>query len=656
MSFRCAEYNYRRVGELSFFIGKGGVGKTTLASAFALLSAAKKQRLPVLLISTDPAHSLADIFQSKFGDSPRAISFAGKKHLWIWQVNAQREFGKFLERYRESIFSIIESGTIFSRKEIEPLLDSTLPGMAEMAALLAIHGALESKKYGSIIVDTAPFGHTLRLFEMPQHFSRFLDFLDIAASRDQVLAQTFGGSRSIAQPFITEWRKIVDRVQSALAGKSSRLVLVTTPEYFALNESVRVRDQLAQGAHLRISDVILNRAITGKTQCERCVETVRKTRLAATFAKRNFPGASLKTARASAAPILGAASLLRFAEHVFSGKKSPPEIPPHRLNAKIGFKKVAWPDLRTPLSFSIGKGGVGKTTVSAALAVHQRAADRQNSVAICSTDPAPSLDDIFQTDVSDRAVPVLGDPKLLASELDSVSEYRRWADGIQQKISQAMSSNVKGVHVDLSFDRQVISALLDIVPPGVDELFAIFRILDLLDVPGQKVVIDMAPTGHALELLRMPERILQWSRLLLKSLAAHRTLPLARDVAVEIATVSQRVRELAKILRDKKRSQIWPVMLAEPLPDRETGRLLKAMQELGADATAIFVNRIIFLEDIGKCPRCTIARSWQMQTLFGIRKRFAIHRRKVYVIRNRPHEIAGKKALKDFTQELWQLA
>src|SRR5437763_1522757 len=137
-----------------------------------------------------------------------------------------------------------------------------------------------------------------------------------------------------------------------------------------------------------------------------------------------------------------------------------------------------------------------------------------------------------------------------------------------------MSDNVKGIHVNLSFDRQVISALLDIVPPGVDELFAIFRILDLLEVPGQKVIIDMAPTGHALELLRMPERILLWSRLLLKSLAPHRRMSLARDVAVQIATLSHRVRELAGMLKDGRSSRVVPVMLAEPLPDRETIRLL----------------------------------------------------------------------------------
>src|SRR5882724_3076195 len=81
------------VAELSFFIGKGGVGKTTLASAFALYSADKRTKRPVLLISTDPAHSLADIFQAKFGDSPRAFSFAGTKRLCVWQVIRQQDLG-----------------------------------------------------------------------------------------------------------------------------------------------------------------------------------------------------------------------------------------------------------------------------------------------------------------------------------------------------------------------------------------------------------------------------------------------------------------------------------------------------------------------------------------------------------------------------------
>jgi len=639
------------VVELSFFIGKGGVGKTTLASSFAVRTAARSKH-PVLLLSTDPAQSLADTLDTAFPDTPRNVN-VGRRKLSVWQVNAQREFSRFLDRYRDSIFSIIESGTIFTRKEIEPLLDSTLPGMAEIAALLAIHEAIESKKYGTIVVDTAPFGHTLRLFEMPEHFLRFLDFLDIAASRDQVLAQTFGG-KVASEPFLADWRRMVGNVQTALAGGHSRRVLVTTPEKFALNESLRVRDQLLDQTGLQVSVVILNRSIAAKTECERCSRSAARTRAAVTLLRKEFQGAKVALADDTGSPILGTNNLLRFAEHVFAGKEPPAIAAPKSSSADLVLRKSEWPSLRTPLSFSIGKGGVGKTTVSAALAFHQRAERKKNPVVICSTDPAPSLDDIFQADVGDRPRPVLGDPKFLASELDSVAEYRRWSAGIQHKLNDAMTGNVKGIHVDLSFDRRVISALLEIVPPGVDELFAIFRIMDMLDAPGQSVVIDMAPTGHALELLRMPERILHWSRLLLKSLAAHRTLPLARDTAVEIATISQRVRDLAKMLHDGKRTQIWPVMLAEPLPDRETARLLDAIRELSAKTPALFVNRVVFAEDARGCKRCTTARTWQQETLRKIARRMS--RERIYVIRNRPDEIAGRKALKEFTDELWQLA
>jgi len=81
----------------------------------------------------------------------------------------------------------------------------------------------------------------------------------------------------------------------------------------------------------------------------------------------------------------------------------------------------------------------------------------------------------------------------------------------------------------------------------------------------------MAPTGHALELLACPSAFCTGRGCYLKSLAAHRTLPLARDVAVEIATVSQRVRELATMLRDRKRSQVWPVMLPSRFRSETSG-------------------------------------------------------------------------------------
>ncbi len=228
-------------------------------------------------------------------------------------------------------------------------------------------------------------------------------------------------------------------------------------------------------------------------------------------------------------------------------------------------------------------------------------------------------------------------------------------------MEEALTPTAGGIHLDMSFDRRLIAALLDVVPPGVDEIFALFRIRELLAGKGrasgqparrQRVVIDMAPTGHALELLRMPQRMLHWTRLLLKSLVPHRKLPLARDLAVEIAAVEVEARELAKALRDPKQTRVFSVMLAEPLPDRETARLLRAVDELETPAEALFVNRVLMART--SCPRCTRARAWQAATLAGLRRRY--RERELYCVREFPREIAGAAALDSFIQELWRLA
>jgi anion-transporting ArsA/GET3 family ATPase len=149
--------------------------------------------------------------------------------------------------------------------------------------------------------------------------------------------------------------------------------------------------------------------------------------------------------------------------------------------------------------------------------------------------------------------------------------------------------------------------------------------------------------------LRTPARLLGWARVLLKTLAHHRTLPLARDAAVEIATVSQRVRELAATLSDAKRSAIWVVMLAEPLPDRETRRLLEALKEMNAPVAGIVVNRILMAD--GDCTRCNRASSWQNQTLAKVRA----WKVPVYIVPEFGEEIAGKTGLQRLTKKLWRL-
>ena len=230
--------------------------------------------------------------------------------------------------------------------------------------------------------------------------------------------------------------------------------------------------------------------------------------------------------------------------------------------------------------------------------------------------------------------------------------FRQWSAQLRARLNDAMTGEERGVHLDLSLDRNFLLALLDVVPPGVDEIFAIFRILDLLR-SGGRVVIDMAPTGHALEVLRTPERLLAWARVLLKTLAAHRTLAIAQDAAVEIATLSQNVRELASMLRDPKQCRLMLVTLPEPLPDYETRRLLRALEALKAPLGAVFVNRVM-MGDAGHCARCRLAAGWQSASLASLRRQ--LKGSEIFVAREFDEPVAGLKQLQQFTRALWRLA
>jgi len=640
------------VQELAFFVGKGGVGKTTVSTAYAVHSALQNPRERVLLLSTDPAHSLADVLQVPSSSKPRKILLPGKGSLHAWQIDAEQRFRSFLVQYKKQILQVVEMGSIFTREDIEPLIDSTLPGIAEVAALLAIHDAVQSGRYSRIIIDTAPFGHTLRLFGLPEQFLRFLEFLELSASRDQVLAAHFGGhAENRSSGFLRDWRSMIESIEKSLARDAS-IFLVTTAEKFSLHEAVRCRDILATYTPpIALSAVVLNRVVRGPSECRLCRQQVTAAKQAETFIEENFEDLPTYIGEDTGSPVLGAADLALFAEHVFLRRALHLKTrPPRRQKPRL--RPAKWPILEAPLSFVLGKGGVGKTTISAALGFTTRK-KRGPVVEICSVDPAPSLDDIFQSDITDRAKPVLGDPRFHASELDSAALFHQWVAELKSSVDDSTTTEVSGIHVDLSFERRLLEQLLDIVPPGVDEVLAIFRILDLLHHDA-RVLIDMAPTGHGLELLRMPDRILGWTRPLLKTLALHRTLAMAREAGVKVAELAHRVRELIAILQDAEQTQIWAVMLAEQLPDRETERMMGDLQTLRLPPKALFVNRILFEEDVGDCRRCSIASRWQHATLALLRKRYT--ETEIYVVRNFATEIAGKAALNRLTDELWQLA
>jgi arsenite/tail-anchored protein-transporting ATPase len=647
------------VPELAFFVGKGGVGKTTVSSAFAVRLAARYPGERVLLVSTDPAHSLSDIFERQIGGSPQQIAVGARRRLTAWEIDSEHLFRTFVDEHRDELIKAVERGSLFTAGEVSALLDTALPGMSEMGALLAIQQAIESGKYSTIVVDTAPFGHTLRLFGLPEQFAKLLNFLELAAERDQVLAQHFGGSvRRQRSRFIEQWREKLQQIKNAF--ESARLFLVTTAEEFALNESVRcIREMQQIDPPLELAGIILNRVTPASRRCGSCLEPEVGEHAQGRL-KREYKAARLYVAENPGFPILGAQGLKRFGDSVF-GKKAVKWPSPTVGNFPTPEIEVTeWPSLSAPLTFIVGKGGVGKTTISSALGFHSRQTSK-HQVEICSVDPAPSLDDIFQSEVGNEPRAVLGDPGFRASELDSVALYKGWVQEMRAEIDAATSVRRSGVQVDLSYERRLFSELLEIVPPGLDEVLAIFRIIEMSHPGSRRVIIDMAPTGHAIELLRTPERILVWARLLLKSLASHRKLALAREAAVKIAELEVKAREFSHALKSSGVA-VYAVMLPEPLPDRETGRLLQELHELGIQPAGVFVNRVARVNGLfatkgncsKPCARCREAAAWQGRLLSGLKKKLGVST--VYTIPAFESGPAGKRGLHEITRKLWQLA
>ena len=689
--------------KLTFFIGKGGVGKTTVSTAYSLHASSRRGR-NVVLISTDPAHSLADVLDTRLKSGMQKLRGTGPGTLHVWQVDAGVRFQEFLDEYRDAITALVEQGTFLSRTEIESFLETTLPGLAEVSALLTISDLLESGKFDEIVVDTAPIGHTLQLFRIPTQLARFLDFLELSGQRDQVLAEHFGGTAAAARPKVLEqWDAVLTSLRAALSTEQSKLVMVSSAERFSLEEASRTARILAKDANAEIAEVVLNRVVARTTNCERCKKRAREYETAKKFVKRRFPKAEILTGEDPGSPILGVENLRLFGQHLFANKPltglerstgfSPSQehrslrglgrgtalakrsrtvkgnkknpafaaevrtrgvLPRTSRTSKIPeitLHPTHWPVPKTRLTLTLGKGGVGKTTISGGLAYIRRKTNPKTDLLICSTDPAPSLDDLFQQQVTDTPKPVLKDKHFQAVEIDSTAEYLAWSHKVKRILSQSLEVQQGELHVELTFEHEMISALLDIVPPGIDEIFAVFKLLDFIEAKKLALVIDMAPTGHALELLRTPERLVVWARLLLKSLAANRQLRLAQDLAVEVASIEQRARELDALLKDRKEASVFLVMLPEPLPDRQTGRLLESLNELSLTPSAVFVNRVLPAGQAIKCPRCNTAREWQMATLARLRTDKIQH----YAVPDFAGQIAGAAGLQRLTKSLWEM-
>src|SRR5207245_11002238 len=175
------------------------------------------------------------------------------------------------------------------------------------------------------------------------------------------------------------------------------------------------------------------------------------------------------------------------------------------------------------------KGGAGKTSAAAAAAL-ELAAHRPGRVLLLSADPAHSIGDALQARLGDTPRPVPGAPtRLRARELDADRALREARARYRDAVDQLFDALRGGSHLDPAFDRAVVQDLIALAPPGLDELFAIVAVTSALVSGGARermdvVVLDTAPTGHALRLLALPDAARQWVQALLAVLLKYRAV------------------------------------------------------------------------------------------------------------------------------------
>jgi arsenite/tail-anchored protein-transporting ATPase len=235
-----------------FFGGKGGVGKTTCSAAFAL--AASRERRNVLLVSTDPAHSIADIFETPIGPEGREVA----RGLRAVEIDPDAAVARYVDEAKERLSALFAPGVVkAAARQIE--LAATMPGAAEAALFDRIAEILmrPAGERDLVVFDTAPTGHTLRLLRMPELMTTWLHAL-ARRRRDA------GGDAARPDPVLSALEARAARLGDARKALADRdrvgLVLVLLPERLPIEETARAAHTL-DDAGLAPAWLVVNRVL-----------------------------------------------------------------------------------------------------------------------------------------------------------------------------------------------------------------------------------------------------------------------------------------------------------------------------------------------------------------------------------------------------------
>lgn len=496
-----------------FFTGKGGVGKTSVACATALALARRERR--VLLVSTDPASNLDEVLGTSLTGTPTSIS--GANGLWALNIDPETAAHAYREQLVGPYRGVLPDAAVRSIEEqLSGACTVEIAAFDEFSKLLG--DGETTGVFDHIVFDTAPTGHTLRLLELPAAWG---DFLASASGGSSCLGPLAG---------LKSQQALYEATRKALADPDHTvLVLVSRPERSALTEAGRSLGEL-KALGIRRYELVLNGLFEPQDPSDRVARAI-CVRADSALAEMGADLASLPRTELPLVPyaLVGVAALQTLLD------RDRPETAPTAMDSVApnlpGFETLL--QLLAAegrgLVMTMGKGGVGKTTIARAVAV--ALAERGLHVHLTTTDPAG---DIAMMGVR---------PNLRVTRIDPAAETRAYVD-------EALRTAGAGLD-------EAGRALLeeDLRSPCTEEV-AVFRAFArVVDEAAETVVvIDTAPTGHTLLLLDAAE-------------AYH------REVLRTAGHAPEEVRRLLPRLRDPGFTQILLVTLPEATPVHEAAAL-----------------------------------------------------------------------------------
>ena len=602
------------------FGGKGGTGKTTSAAALGLNLAERNSDKRVLVASTDPAHSLGDSFGCPGGNEPRRVD--GVSNLYAMEMDAGLLLEEFKATYGDTMKKIADRGTFLDGDDIASFFELSLPGMDEVMAIMKLADIFGGGSYDYVVLDTAPTGHTLRMLDLPGQMTRWIEVLDLMLEKHRYLSRHFGSKyvKDDTDRFLEDMGASVCRVESLLRNaQTTGFVAVTIPEAMSISETGRLIDSLAR-LGIALLCVIVNRVV-GESECPFC-----KSRRAAqeeelAGIEDRFGACRLVEMPLFPHEIQGLARLREYAEVLLgvgsprepSGKVTQSAEPlPGGLDNGLDLRTEGLRDGSQRFLVVGGKGGVGKTTISTALGIGLAERHRSLRILVFSTDPAHSISDSLGTPVGDEITAVEGYSNLWALEIDAgilLEEFKRkYREDIKAVFDRFLAGGV-----DIKFDREVMEELITLSPPGLDEIMALSKIIDLMEEDRFDLfILDTAPTGHLLRFLELPELAREWLRAIMQLLMKYKGVVRLSGIAESLLELARSVRRIREALVDPERCEFVGVTIPEVMATNEVGRLTAALRELEVPFNNLVVNMVIPPVD---CEFCATKRQEQLGNL-----------------------------------------